>query len=162
MIEQITVSLKHTRRQFDVVGLQRVNLFSGKFIPVTKQAIDNICAVAQLHIQVSDIYGLNFPPLERRYDVIVMHDVECGCHYAEYLKTIKAIDKHSKRYGSQFFITTQSLEFIKAAHGYFMDSEHYDFAYYRIGWSKKRQEYSAVVYDQETLEGAKDLNFEVR
>lgn len=158
MIEEYTMRLK-SGEQVSFIGLRRINLFSGVNILPVMQVLDNLC-VGEKGIKEPSVG--RFILFAKRYDFIVMPNVECGQHYTVYHNTVIYLDRFSVRYGSQIFMTTQSLEFIRVAHKYFSKQPCYDFAYHRLDWSKKRREWDAKVYDRETLEAAKNCNFELR
>ena len=71
-----------------------------------------------------------------------------------------AIGEVARRFDTQVFATTHSLECIVAAHRAFSKSERYDFRLHRL--ERVNGTIRAVTYDQETLEAACEAGLEVR
>lgn len=153
-----------TKFEYEGLGvdrLQRVNMFCSRHVNHLEEMLVLSTDESRSHDSV-----LNFPNrvgrVTKKVESIHMQYIESLVHYTDFRKVIEKIERLSEIRGLQILITTQSLELIGVAHTYFMEQASYDFAYHRIDWSEQDHCYSHVCYDQETLEGAVRLNFEVR
>lgn len=92
--------------------------------------------------------------------VVLVDEIENGLHHSVLPKVWRAIGKMARKFNTQVFATTHSLECVTAAHEAFSESEHYDFRLHRLEHVKEA--IHAVTYDQETLEAAIESGLEVR
>jgi hypothetical protein len=92
--------------------------------------------------------------------VVLVDQIENGLHYTALKDVWKAIGEAAREFNTQVFATTHSWECITAAHQAFSESE-YDFRYHRLDRMKDGG-IKAITYDEDTLESAIELNFEVR
>jgi hypothetical protein len=92
--------------------------------------------------------------------VVLVDEIENGLHYSVLPKVWWAIGEVARRFDTQVFATTHSLECIVAAHRAFSKSERYDFRLHRL--ERVNGTIRAVTYDQETLEAACEAGLEVR
>lgn len=92
--------------------------------------------------------------------VVLIDEIENGLHYTILKDVWKAIGKAAREFNTQVFATTHSWECIVAAHQAFSETE-YDFRYHRLDRTSEGG-IRVVTYDQESLEAAKESNFEVR
>jgi AAA15 family ATPase/GTPase len=92
--------------------------------------------------------------------VFLIDEVETGLHHSILPTVWKGLAAVARIEGVQIFATTHSREAILAAHRVFAKEPSYDFAYHRL--ERSGGNISVVTYDQESLEGAEEANFEVR
>ncbi len=92
--------------------------------------------------------------------VVLIDEIENGLHYSVLKDVWKAIGKAAREFNTQVFATTHSWECIIAAHRAFSETE-YDFRYHRLDRTKEGT-IRVVTYDEESLEAAKESDFEVR
>ena len=92
--------------------------------------------------------------------VVLVDEIENGFHHSILPKVWKAIGEAARRFNTQVFATTHSLECIMAAHKAFSESERYDFRLYRL--ERVNGDIHAVNYDRESLEAAIETGLEVR
>ncbi|NQE46721.1 DNA replication and repair protein RecF [ANME-1 cluster archaeon GoMg2] len=93
--------------------------------------------------------------------VVLIDEIENGLHYSILPKLWSVIGKMAKKYNTQVFATTHSLECIKAAHQAFSNEDTYEFLVHRLQFSKNGDVH-AVTYDREDLEAAFEIGIEVR
>lgn len=93
--------------------------------------------------------------------VVLIDEIENGLHYSILPKLWSVIGKMAKKYNTQVFATTHSLECIKAAHQAFSNEDTYDFRVHRLQFSKDG-EVDAVTHDRDDLEAAFEIGIEVR
>jgi AAA15 family ATPase/GTPase len=96
--------------------------------------------------------------------IVLIDEIENGIHYSIMEKVWSAIAEAARKFNVQVFATTHSSECIMAAHNAFKESEkksgQYDFLYHRL--DNVDGNIAAKTYDQESLDAAEDLDFEIR
>jgi hypothetical protein len=92
--------------------------------------------------------------------VVLVDEIENGLYYSILPKVWQAIGKAAREFNTQVFATTHSLECIEAAHRAFSESERYDFRLHRL--ERVNETIRAVPYDQESLDAAIEMGWEVR
>ena len=92
--------------------------------------------------------------------VFLIDEVETGLHHSVLPTIWKGLAAVARQEKVQIFATTHSRETILAAHRVFSQERNYDFAYHRL--ERENGKISVVTYDQESLAGADEANFEVR
>jgi len=92
--------------------------------------------------------------------VVLVDEIENGLHHSILPKVWRAIGEVARRFDTQVFATTHSLECINAAHKAFSESNMYDFRLHRL--ERVDETIRAATYDQETLEAAIETGLEVR
>ncbi len=93
--------------------------------------------------------------------ILLIDEIENGLHYSVLEEVWKVIAKAARDFNVQIFATTHSLETIRAAHQAFSESDTYDFRYHRLDRRKSGQ-ITASSYDQETMQAAVEMDFEIR
>ena len=93
--------------------------------------------------------------------IVLIDEIENGFHYSVLEDVWKVIAKAARDFNVQIFATTHSLETIRAAHQAFSESDTYDFRYHRLDRRKSGQ-ITASSYDQETMQAAVEMDFEIR
>ena len=96
----------------------------------------------------------------RRNGTVLIDEFENGLHYGALVDAWKAVGIAARQSNVQVFATTHSWECVKAAQHAFAESDEDDFRLHRL--ERRDGEVVAVTYDQEQLESAIELNFEVR
>ena len=96
----------------------------------------------------------------RRNGTVLIDEFENGLHYGVLMDAWKAVSTAARDSNVQVFATTHSWECVKAAQHAFAESDEDDFRLHRL--ERRDGEVVAVTYDQEQLESAIELNFEVR
>ncbi len=94
--------------------------------------------------------------------IVFIDEIENGLHYSILATVWKAIAEAARTYNVQIFATTHSFEMIRAAHQAFQGREPFDFRLYRLDRETHGDEIRAVCYDEETLDAAIEVGFEVR
>ena len=92
--------------------------------------------------------------------IFLLDEIENGFHRSMHEKLIKAIYEFAKKYNVQIFATTHSYEIVKAANKVFQNIDGYPLRYYRL--EELKGDIRAVSYNQDDIESAIELNFEVR
>jgi len=92
--------------------------------------------------------------------VVLLDEIENGLHHSVLSKVWRVIGEAARKFNTQVFATTHSLECIKAAHKAFVESAFYDFRLHRL--ERTKETIRALTYDQETLEAAIETGLEVR
>ena len=92
--------------------------------------------------------------------IVLIDEIENGLHHSIMHKLWSAIAKLARKYNTQVFATTHSLECIKAAHKAFSGENTYDFRVHRLQSTKEGIQ--ATTYGQEDLETAIEIGLEVR
>ena len=124
------------------VGLDRL-------VPLNIQG-DGMVRLAGLVLAIGDA----------RSSVVLVDEIENGL-YHEILPDVWRVIAHAaRRFDTQVFATTHSLECIAAAHAAFRESDEYDFRLHRLQQIQGHVE--DIVYDREALEAALEAGFEVR
>ena len=95
-----------------------------------------------------------------RDGLVLIDEIENGVHHSVLENVWRVINDAAHRFNVQVIATTHSYECIEAAHAAFSEDGHYDFRLHRIDRLKDRLK--TVTYDQETLETALKIPFEVR
>jgi len=92
--------------------------------------------------------------------VVLIDEIENGFHHSILTKVWQVIGEMARKFNTQVFATTHSLECIMSAHKAFMESEHYDFSLHRL--ERINEAIDDVPYDQNALEAAIEIGLEVR
>lgn len=93
--------------------------------------------------------------------VVLIDEIENGLHYSILGKVWEAIATAARKSNTQIFATTHDFECVQAAHQTFTHSEHnYDFRYHRL--ERVKDQIQAITYEQDMLETALKMGFEVR
>lgn len=93
--------------------------------------------------------------------VVLIDEIENGLHYSILGKVWEAIATAARKSNTQIFATTHDFECVQAAHQTFANSEHnYDFRYHRL--ERVKDDIKAITYEQDMLETALAMGFEVR
>lgn len=94
--------------------------------------------------------------------LVLVDEIENGLHHSVMQSVWSGIAQFAREFDVQIFATTHSWECIHAAHKAFSEDELYDFRLHRLDRIGDDDDIKAVTYDQETLEAALDMEFEVR
>ena len=94
--------------------------------------------------------------------LILIDEIENGLHHSVMQSVWSGIAQFAREFDVQIFATTHSWECIHAAHKAFSEDELYDFRLHRLDRIGDDDDIKAVTYDQETLEAALEMEFEVR
>lgn len=92
----------------------------------------------------------------------LVDEIENGLHHSVMQSVWSGIAQFAREFDVQIFATTHSWECIRAAHKAFSEDELYDFRLHRLDRIGDDDDIKAVTYDQETLEAALEMEFEVR
>ena len=92
--------------------------------------------------------------------VFLVDEVETGLHHSVLSTVWKGLAAVARKEDVQIFATTHSREAILAAHRVFSQEPSYDLAYHRL--DRQGDKITVTTYDQESLAGADESNFEVR
>jgi len=92
--------------------------------------------------------------------VVLVDEVENGFHHSVLHKVWQVIGEAARRFNTQIFATTHSIECIVAAHRAFVESEIYDFRLHRL--ERIDETIQDVTYPHEVLEAAIEMGLEVR
>ena len=92
--------------------------------------------------------------------LVLIDELENGLHHSVLSNIWQVINDAAHRFNVQVIATTHSYECIQSAHTAFSDNGNYNFRLHRIDHLENR--FKAVSYDQETLETAINIPFEVR
>ena len=94
--------------------------------------------------------------------LVLVDEIENGLHHSVMQSVWSGIAQFAREFDVQIFATTHSWECIRAAHKAFSEDELYDFRLHRLDRIGDDDDIKAVTYDQETLEAALEMEFEVR
>lgn len=94
--------------------------------------------------------------------LVLVDEIENGLHHSVMQSVWSGIAQFAREFDVQIFATTHSWECIRAAHKAFMEDELYDFRLHRLDRIGDDDDIRAVTYDQETLDAALEMEFEVR
>ncbi len=94
--------------------------------------------------------------------LVLVDEIENGLHHSVMQSVWSGIAQFAREFDVQIFATTHSWECIHAAHRAFSEDELYDFRLHRLDRIGEDDDIKAVTYDQETLEAALEMEFEVR
>ena len=94
--------------------------------------------------------------------LVLVDEIENGLHHSVMQSVWSGIAQFAREFDVQIFATTHSWECIHAAHKAFSEDELYDFRLHRLDRIGDEDDIKAVTYDQETLEAALEMEFEVR
>lgn len=94
--------------------------------------------------------------------LVLVDEIENGLHHSVMQSVWSGIAQFAREFDVQIFATTHSWECIHAAHKAFSEDELYDFRLHRLDRIGDDDDIKAVTYDQETLEAALEMEFEVR
>ena len=92
--------------------------------------------------------------------VVLVDEIENGFHHSVLHKVWRVIGEAARRFNTQVFATTHSMECIVAAHRAFVEGGTYDFGLHRLERIDKIIQ--DVSYPQEVLEAAIEMSLEVR
>jgi hypothetical protein len=92
--------------------------------------------------------------------LVLIDEIENGFHHSVLSNVWKVLNDAAHRFNIQVIATTHSYECIEAAHAAFSENGHYNFRLHRI--DRLKSGLKTVTYDQETLETALKVPFEVR
>ncbi|RZN36331.1 MAG: ATPase [Methanosarcinales archaeon] len=92
--------------------------------------------------------------------VVLVDEIENGFHHSVLHKVWQVLGEAARRFNTQVFATTHSIECIIAAHRAFMESETYDFRLHRL--ERMGETIQDITYPQEVLEAAIEMGLEVR
>jgi AAA15 family ATPase/GTPase len=92
--------------------------------------------------------------------IVLIDEVENGIHYSVLEELWEAIDRSSRRFNTQVFATTHSLECIESAHSHFEEEEDYDFKLTRLERTDGKMK--PIDYKREELDAALESGLEVR
>lgn len=94
--------------------------------------------------------------------VVLIDEIENGLHYSVHQQLWTEVHKFAEQFNVQIFATTHSREMIQAAHRAFKERDEYDLKLIRLDRSRKTGQIVPAFYDEETLEGSVQLDYEVR
>lgn len=94
--------------------------------------------------------------------LVLVDEIENGLHHSVMQSVWSGIAQFAREFDVQIFATTHSWECIHAAHKAFSEDELYDFRLHRLDRIGDEDDIKAVTYDQETLDAALEMEFEVR
>ena len=129
-------------------------------VHVGLQGIEDALPASQLGQGFNRLLRIYSAMLSAEAKVFLIDEVETGLHHSVLPTIWKGLAAVAREEGVQIFATTHSREAILAAHRVFSKEPDYDFAYHRL--ERTDGKISVVTYDQETLAGADEANFEVR
>lgn len=92
--------------------------------------------------------------------IVLIDEIDSGFHYSEMVNVWKSIQVLADEYNVQVFLTTHSIECIRAAYQVFSKTKNNDFTLHRL--DIKDSKISSVYYDKETLEAAIETGLEIR
>lgn len=95
-------------------------------------------------------------------DIVLVDEIENGLHHSVMKSVWQGVAQFAREFDTQVFATTHSWECIRAAHEAFSEDEIYDFRLHRLDRVNGEGDVRAVTYEQEVLEAAFNMNFEVR
>ncbi|MCS6803701.1 MAG: AAA family ATPase [Blastocatellia bacterium] len=121
----------------------------GRLLPLPVMG-EGMVRIASLVLRIANASG----------GVVLVDEIENGLHHSILPSVWQVIGKYARRFNTQVFATTHSLECITAAHEAFTQSELYDFRLHRL--ERKNEVIRAVTYDKEVLAAALETGLEVR
>ena len=92
--------------------------------------------------------------------IVLIDDIDHGLHTSVLEGVWQSISRVSREFNTQVFATTHSWECVVAAHEAFSKDLAYDFRLHRL--DRVNGDIKAVTYEQEELESAIGLQWEVR
>ena len=92
--------------------------------------------------------------------VVLVDEIENGFHHSILHKVWQVIGEAARRFNTQVFATTHSIECVVAAHRAFVKSGIYDFRLHRL--ERIDETIQDITYPQEVLEAAIEMGLEVR
>ena len=95
-------------------------------------------------------------------NMALVDEIENGLHHSVMKSVWRGIAQFAREFDTQVFATTHSWECIRASHEAFSEDEIYDFRLHRLDRVNGEGDVKAVTYEQEVLEAAFNMNFEVR
>ncbi|MEM7794789.1 MAG: AAA family ATPase [Cyanobacteria bacterium P01_C01_bin.118] len=95
-----------------------------------------------------------------REGLVLIDEIENGLHHSVLSSVWKVINDAAHRFNVQVIATTHNYECIQAAHNAFSENGQYDFCLHRI--DRLEHGFKTVSYDQDVLETAINIPFEVR
>ncbi len=96
---------------------------------------------------------LDFRRFDKKYNILLIDEIENGIHYTAQAEVWRMLLKLCKHYNIQLFATTHSLEMIKAFQQVCSEEEFTDMGgYFELGRSPRSQQIIGVKHDLETLE----------
>ncbi len=122
-----------------------------QLIPVTDLG-DGFNRIASIVMEINRV----------RDGIVLIDEIENGLHYSVHGDVWKAIAEAAEQFNVQIFATTHSREMIRAAHRAFKERDEYDLKLIRLDRSQKTGQIVPAFYDEETLEGSVQLDYEVR
>lgn len=94
--------------------------------------------------------------------IVLVDEIENGLHHSVMKSVWQGIAQFAREFDTQVFATTHSWECIRAAHEAFSEDEVYDFRLHRLDRVNGEGDVKAVTYEQDILEAAFRMEFEVR
>ena len=94
--------------------------------------------------------------------MVLVDEIENGLHHSVMKKVWQGVAQFAREFDMQIFATTHSWECIRAAHEAFSEDEVYDFRLHRLDRVNGEGDVKAVTYEQEVLDAAFNMEFEVR
>ena len=92
--------------------------------------------------------------------VVLIDEIENGFHHTVLRRVWETIGEAARRYDTQVFATTHSLECIEAAHEAYREDRPYAFRLHRL--ERIAEGTHVITYDQDTIAAALRSNLEVR
>lgn len=92
--------------------------------------------------------------------IVLIDEIENGLHHSVMPKIWQAIGELAHEFNVQIFATTHSWECIDAAHQAFAARDTYDFLFHRL--DRHEDTIEAVTYEQDTLDAALEMGWEIR
>jgi len=134
--------------------------YAGKSYLYGNIGLDKMLPLAMMGNGIRRIAFMIVNILLSKDGVALIDEVDDGLHYSVLLKLWEQFCKLAEENNTQLFITTHSLECIRAAHETFSKRKEYGFKLYRLDRVGDRIEH--VIYNKEDLESSIDINLEVR
>jgi predicted ATPase len=116
--------------------------------------------VAQMGAGMVSLLAMTLEIINAPQGVVLIDEIESGLHHSVMVKVWQALATAARRYDVQIFATTHSLEAVRAAHIAFKQSSVYDLRLHRL--EREGEHIYAVTSDEEMLDTAVELNWEVR
>jgi hypothetical protein len=92
--------------------------------------------------------------------VVLVDEIENGLHHTVLTSVWQAVGEAARKFNTQIFATTHSLECVIAAHKVFSQTQSCEFLLHRL--ERVNDEIRAITYDRETLKAAIEADLEVR
>lgn len=135
-------------------------LHAGQPIIYGDIGVDNKIPLAYLGEGIMKFLSLLITIISNKNSLICLDEIENGIHFSIFPKLWEAIDRLSKEYNCQLFITTHSSDFIKSLAKYSDDSGFNDFSFSRI--DKVEGKLKPKTYHSEVLKYAIGNDSEIR